>query len=426
MTVETPATVSERHSKSQMKSQAGLDLKRIPELDGLRGIAILLVLIYHFVIIPGGLSVGNATLPAYLIALGKLTWSGVDLFFVLSGFLIGGILLDARNSPSYFKTFYLRRAHRIVPIYLVMCLLLWAGIALQIGSRVPALTTLFDGARPPWYMYATLTQNIWMAQTGNWGPVWLSVTWSLAIEEQFYLTLPFIIWIVKPARLPVILLIVIIAAPVLRLVLFATHPHAAMATYVLTFCRAEGLMLGVGAALLMRSRGGPAWLVKHRRLLYQALGILTVGMLLMTLLERRMGERLMGSLSFSWIAVFYLCVLLIAITQRTSLLSRILRIRPLMGLGSIAYGTYLFHSVVLVFAFGLIRGSQPLLGSLWDGVACLVALIVTLLIAKLSWNYFEKPLVRRGHKYNYEPERPSPAAANAFANAPDITGEALQ
>src|SRR5712691_8898491 len=116
MTLETPSPVPERCPKSEVKRQAGLDLKRIPELGGLRGIAILLVLVYHFIIIPGGLSVGNATLPAYLVALGKLSWSGVDLFFVLSGFLIGGILLDARNSPNYFKTFYLRRAHRILPI----------------------------------------------------------------------------------------------------------------------------------------------------------------------------------------------------------------------------------------------------------------------------------------------------------------------
>src|SRR6266404_109473 len=108
--------------------------RRIPELDALRGIAILLVLIYHFVIIPGGLSVASASLPAYLIALGKLSWSGVDLFFVLSGFLIGGILLDARTSRNYFKAFYMRRFHRILPIYLAMCLMLWIVSSLSIDS----------------------------------------------------------------------------------------------------------------------------------------------------------------------------------------------------------------------------------------------------------------------------------------------------
>jgi peptidoglycan/LPS O-acetylase OafA/YrhL len=85
---------------------------RIPELDGLRGIAILLVLFYHYVSIPPGQI--STQFPQTIFAIG---WSGVDLFFVLSGFLIGGMLLDVRESPNYFKTFYGRRFYRIVPLY---------------------------------------------------------------------------------------------------------------------------------------------------------------------------------------------------------------------------------------------------------------------------------------------------------------------
>src|SRR5882724_4828418 len=89
-------------------------MKRIPELDGLRGIAISLVLWFHFFGV--GLHTTPGTFWAYVQALGRLSWTGVDLFFVLSGFLIGGILLDARTSPNYFQTFYVRRFLRIVPI----------------------------------------------------------------------------------------------------------------------------------------------------------------------------------------------------------------------------------------------------------------------------------------------------------------------
>src|SRR5271165_1527721 len=94
---------------------------RIPELDGLRGIAIGLVILCHYVGNPGHSALGfwpNRLLLAFTVG-----WSGVDLFFVLSGFLIGGILLDARTSPNYFRTFYLRRAHHILPIYYAWILL---------------------------------------------------------------------------------------------------------------------------------------------------------------------------------------------------------------------------------------------------------------------------------------------------------------
>src|ERR1700731_3519067 len=90
---------------------------RIPELDGIRGIAIAMVVVYHFFLLP--IQAPPAALLSYVKAAGRLAWSGVDLFFVLSGFLIGGILLDARDSLNYFQVFYTRRFFRIVPIYAV-------------------------------------------------------------------------------------------------------------------------------------------------------------------------------------------------------------------------------------------------------------------------------------------------------------------
>src|ERR1700690_1908815 len=88
---------------------------RIPELDGIRGIAIAMILAHHYFLLPIAASPG--TFWSYVQAAGRLAWSGVDLFFVLSGFLIGGILLDARNSNNYYQTFYRRRIYRIFPLY---------------------------------------------------------------------------------------------------------------------------------------------------------------------------------------------------------------------------------------------------------------------------------------------------------------------
>src|ERR1044072_3335666 len=220
------------------------NLKRIPQLDALRGIAILLVIAWHYLANAEGVSPGSTL--AYAQAVFRLTWSGLDLFFVLSGFLIGGILLDNRTATNYFRVFYVRRFYRILPLYAVV---LAAFYLLPLGPW------LKDRAAP-WWGYATLTQNFWMAQTGRFSPNFLNVTWSLAIEEQFYLTLPLIIRLTPPRRLPQIALACAVTAPLLRTALYLWHPYGAVAAYVLMPCRMDALMLGVFGAWFVRNREG--------------------------------------------------------------------------------------------------------------------------------------------------------------------------
>ena len=157
---------------------------RVPELDGIRGTAILVVVIFHWIALPG-----VYILPERLERLLSFGWSGVDLFFVLSGFLIGGILFDARDATNYFKVFYMRRFYRILPLYGAICLSTVAIFYVHLSTHA----WLFDRAKIPWYAYLTFGQNFWIVTfrtLGNWP---LAVTWSLAVEEQFYLTLPFVI-----------------------------------------------------------------------------------------------------------------------------------------------------------------------------------------------------------------------------------------
>src|SRR5438128_1844725 len=107
-------------SSSHSMAAAEVPVGRIPALDGIRGLAICLVLWWHFAVSPVRANLQNLQNHPGLLRiaeLGRFTWSGVDLFFVLSGFLIGGILLDASRSPSFFSTFYIRRAYRIIPLY---------------------------------------------------------------------------------------------------------------------------------------------------------------------------------------------------------------------------------------------------------------------------------------------------------------------
>ncbi|HEX8650015.1 MAG TPA: acyltransferase [Pyrinomonadaceae bacterium] len=371
---------------------------RIPELDGLRGLAILLVLIWHYFI---GQIPSEQALSQYVNTWGRLTWSGVDLFLILSGFLIGGILMDARSSPNYFKAFYARRFYRILPLYSLVCLLLWLAVSLSVESHVAGWRSLFEHPLP-WYTYATFTQNFWMVQYGSFGAGWLGVTWSLAVEEQFYLTLPLIIRYLKRARLPYVLAAIILIAPLIRALLYFKLPHGYLAAYILMPCRADSLMLGVVSALLVRSRAGWAFLVAQKRLLSLILTLLSLGMVMLTLKNWGVYSLAMTSIGYTWVALFYLCILLIALTQKASLLSRTLRNRALMWLGAIAYGTYLLHLGVLGLCHGLIRGREPQIASLPDAAVTLLALILTLALATLSWVYFEKPLVKRGHEHSYE------------------------
>ena len=387
-----------QQAKTMELEQASLR-RRIPELDGLRGIAILLIIACHY-IIAGPAHVGHGSIASYLLTLNRLTWSGVDLFFVLSGFLIGGILLDEQRSANYFKAFYMRRFCRILPIYIVTCLLFWLGTWLLTDSHNRALLALFEN-HMPWYTYATFTQNFWRAQHNVNGHGWLGITWSLAVEEQFYLTLPFLIRYLKRAYLPYVLGATILAVPLFRTLLYFIHPHASVAAFVLMPCRADSLLLGVMAALYVRTRTGWTFLVTHKRLLYVSLGVLSLGMAVFTRKYWTGGALPMLTFGYTWIALFYLCLLLIAITQPRSIVSRVTRNRLLMEVGIIAYGTYLFHRPVQSLAFSFILGHEPQFIGLPSIAVSLLSLILTLAIAKASWIYFEKLFVRYSHKYNY-------------------------
>jgi peptidoglycan/LPS O-acetylase OafA/YrhL len=359
---------------------------RIPELDGLRGLAILLVLIWHYLV--AAAQVPPATTASYVLALGRLTWSGVDLFFVLSGFLIGGILLDNRDSSTYFKTFYVRRLYRILPMYFLLLSVCFTFQHLQSGSQFGHLF--------PWFAYLTFTQNLWMAVTGTLGAPFLAVTWSLAIEEQFYLSLPFLIRYVKSRRLPYLIAVLILLAPALRLLFYFTWPHAQMAPFALMPCRADSLLLGVGAACLVRSRH--AWLATNGYVLLPALMLLGCGVLYLTKISMQFNSLLLNSIGYTWIALFYVCVLLLVISHQLSFFRNPLFI----WLGSVAYGVYLLHQAVAGTLFHGLARSEPQLSNLRDfGIASL-SLVVTLILAAISWTYFEKPMVKRGQRWNYE------------------------
>jgi peptidoglycan/LPS O-acetylase OafA/YrhL len=365
--------------------------RRIPQLDGLRGVAIALVLAFHYVNF--AVETGAPRWMGFLIRPTSLGWSGVDLFFVLSGFLIGGILLDARESSNYFRVFYRRRVCRIFPLYFAFLVVIFV-----VGHFArPPLQDIF---RPeiPWLPLVTFCQNFWMAIHNMLGAGAVNPTWSLAVEEQFYLTLPAVIYFVKPSRLIWIVTAGIVAAPLIRLTIFLVNPRLTAALYVLLPCRMDSLLLGVAAAYLLRRPGAWEFASKHRNHLWTAIELLTVVCALF-LIRASMTDPLTMLLGYDCLGLLYVCVLVASLVD--SRLAGILQTKWLMGLGTIAYGVYLIHPLIFGLCVSALKDS-PNRGA----IAAVLALSVTLATAKMSWEWFEKPLVRFGHKEGYENSRP--------------------
>jgi peptidoglycan/LPS O-acetylase OafA/YrhL len=358
--------------------------RRIPQLDGLRGVAIAMVLAYHYT----DHFVG--TLPAsakILLRPAALGWSGVDLFFVLSGFLIGGILLDARESPNYFRVFYRRRLYRIFPLYFAFL----AFLFLVVGFKSDI----------PWRDSVFFYQNFWMALHNRFGDYILNPTWSLAVEEQFYLTLPAVIYFVSPRRLIWVLNGGIILAPLIRLAMFLAHPQLTTPSYVLLPCRMDSLLLGVGAAYFVRQKGAWEFVVAHRRQLRIAIATLTLVCSLF-LIRPSLSAPVNILLGYDCLALLFVCTLVASLFDGA--IARALQTKWLMALGGLSYSVYLIHQMV----FGVTSVFLGDHGYSW-AVTPIVAFAVTMVIAKISWEYFEKPLVKLGHKARYElpPAHPS-------------------
>jgi peptidoglycan/LPS O-acetylase OafA/YrhL len=300
-----------------------------------------------------------------------MTWTGVDLFFCLSGFLIGGIIIDQRNTSNFYKVFYARRALRILPLY---------GLSL-IGYVL--LTRSLDGM----WTYATFTQNLRWAAQGAWGPDWTGITWSLAVEEQFYLVLPLLIRLCAPRALPFVLIGLICTAPVCRALTleYYGNPYAA---YLLFPCRMDALFAGVMGA----------WALRQPRLLAQlsrpgwvrALALLALWVGFVTLLFGRYAvlSPVMQGIGYSWIALTYATTLFcIVCYPRSEIISKkYLFLLSYAGLG--AYAIYLFHCPVQVILKNFVG----------NFVATCCATLLVAVLAVATWRLIEEPCMKFGRR----------------------------
>ncbi len=368
---------------------------RIPELDGLRGTAILLVLVGHYFAAPGKGAV--RFLSGYWVRLG---WTGVDLFFVLSGFLIGGILLAVRDSPNYFKTFYARRFFRIIPIYYawiaiyaVLFLIARAFLTARVGS-----VQKIDISILAHFLFLQNFHDFLKSTVSFW---WFSLTWSLAVEEQFYLVAPVLVRYLPKRVLALVLIAVMFGAPILRFVVRNGFSDGPWLAYRLMPCRADSLAAGVLAALLWNNPKARAWIEAHALLLYGLFAILFAGVAYIWRYHSDPLLPLTQTAGYTWLALFFAVLLLLVVSRRASLLAALMRLGFLREIGGVSYCIYIIHTAVFLFCHQLLLHALPAATDVKAAGVTLLAALATYGIAKLSWKYLEQPLVRRGHAFQY-------------------------
>lgn len=338
------------------------------QLDGLRGIAILMVFLYHAYQVP-------------------LLWSGVDLFFVMSGYLITGILLrlkeqeiesDAWSRTRYWRAFYSHRARRILPPYVVFLVIV--GFLFSIPwSHV-------------WYWYAFFGANV-LAALSRVPATAMIPLWSLAVEEQFYLLWPFEVRIASPNTLKMVAIGLIVAAPILRALctpLFQSH----WPIYALPFFRVD--TLAWGALIAISERYTPAWISSHRRV--AGMAVVTTGGILVLLSAFRSFRLTANSITFntlgySLIALAFGGVVVYVLGSQDGFIHWILTRRALRYLGKISYTFYLYH-------FGIIVLIQRHLHT--RGFLGILAFLITVAVAAVSWALLESPILNASPGKNRE------------------------
>jgi peptidoglycan/LPS O-acetylase OafA/YrhL len=336
-------------------------MKKIPQLDAVRGLAVLLVLLHNTDQYPS----------LHLRPISDNGWMGVDLFFVLSGFLITGILLNTKQSEGYFRNFYARRCLRIWPLYYSALLLMFVIVPFLRPSEAHAV---FAARSSPWWAFPVFLQNFLVPiPTRATGA--LGVTWSLAVEEQFYLVWPLVVRFCTENQLRRIAIAVICISPALRFYLSLHH----VIIYSNTFCRLDGLMAGALLALVIRSVSfSPAKFLTRAWITF--LVTAPLALLVETAFHARwvvFSLTALASVSFVYLSLFS--------AQRW--LQAFLTNRFMVYTGTISYGIYLLEKIPLDAAKTFHLDKHPLL-------ALPLTAATTYAMAVVSWNLLEKPMLK--------------------------------
>jgi peptidoglycan/LPS O-acetylase OafA/YrhL len=365
--------------------------RRIPALDGFRGLMTLVVVVSHFF----------AELPHGVRGLG-VGWIAVDAFFVLSGFLIANLILDKIDRVNFFSVFYVRRFCRTLPSYylclLALFLILWI-LSSQESSREWADA---DHWFPLW-SYLIMSQNFFMMASQSIGPHWLAPTWTLAMEEHFYLIAPMVFFFVPHRHLFAVLCVGAVGAVVLRALILLSGPGLDVAALAFLPSRADTLICGMLLPVAVRTLkiDWARWEFAIR--LAPLIAITSI--IPMAMFEdptRALLLEIFGHLVVGVGSAFYIFGLSRGTPEAQSYQSPVLRF-----CGSISYSTYLTHLAVLGLLHGYLLGSRPDLVTAEQWAVTLVAFPLAILVGWILTKVVEEPITAYGRSWKWGEKRPA-------------------
>lgn len=332
-----------------------------PALDILRGLAIIIVVLYH----------NFDNVPFF-----RFGWLGVDLFFALSGFLITDLLLKSRDSQYYFRNFYIRRFLRIFPLYYLVLALFFTLSPILFSEKGPETTFTYYDENKVWFW--SHFQNWLLVHKGPAPVPFLSHFWSLAIEEQFYLFWPLLLFFIKKLNVLRNVIIGLIAtAIIIRITTWMASPHEVEAFYCSTFTRMDSLLMGCLLAVHMKQGFEvPKWLIKT----ITAGFICLIAASLLLFGNLRQDNLLFPTIGYSLTAAFFTCMLYVLLKKEESLVNILSKMKPLSFIGRISYGMYVYHIPIYLVLGALL--SEPL--KLQIGSNALTALIISALSVILT------------------------------------------
>lgn len=387
----------------------------------------------HYVV---GTRPSEGTLVAATSNVFQFLGNGVQLFFVLSGFLITGILLQARGSDSYFRTFYARRTLRIFPLYYGVLLVVFGTLLLiQLcgGSLHP---DAIHSASHQGYLWLYLT-NFWLGLSYgdlDFGMLRFGHFWSLAVEEQFYLIWPLLVLLLGRRTLMSLCIAACVGLPIAR-AYFQARGNNNVVFYLLSN---DGLFMGSWLALATNVRSASPRLARRSLLVSLFAGAGFLGLLLATFAARanvlppsvaKLAHELQPLMNTMQCLMFSGLMMLVITVSQNSFLRRLAESRPATYLGKISYGIYVYH-ILLMNVFVLI--AKSVVGMVTDNpfviwVGCvLFSAALAVAAAAISWSLFERPVLRLKERfaYSFSDAAPAPVALAAVANRGTPVGRA--
>lgn len=348
-----------------------------PALDILRGIAILAVVFFH--------NFGSLRFFGF-------GWMGVDLFFVLSGFLITELLLSSLGNRYYFRNFFMRRVLRIFPLYYAVLLLFFLASPMLFKQKDPQSTYAYFNDNKLWFW--TYFQNWLMVKKGPAPVPYLTHFWSLGVEEQFYIFWPFVLFCFRRlSHLKTVVVALILFAIGFRLFTWFTHPYEVEAYYCNTLTRMDSLLMG--CLLAVHLKEGKTLSKAFIKNVVMCFGLLiTTSLVFYGNLKRE--NFLFSTIGYSLTAAFFAVVLYCVLHHSHKLTASLKRLTALQFIGKISYGIYVFHVPVYLLLATQVSKAVGEFVSDAGNVALLVSvlsLLLTIAISTLSFYLFEKPIL---------------------------------